>query len=118
VVGASSLHSPYRRGEIRELAGGNDDTRLAVSMFMTEHGTQLPNEDALNMSVRKFLKQVGITAQRETENAVREAYSKGEITSKEVLSARATITVGLTSLNLVVDGQIELNSPRPAVEDA
>jgi Family of unknown function (DUF6494) len=89
---------------------------------MTEHGIQLPdtalNEDVLNMSVRKFLDQVGITAQREIENAVREAHSKGEITGKEVLSARATITIGLTSLNLAVDGQIELNSPRPAVEEA
>ena len=34
------------------------------------------NEDVFNMSVRKFLKEFGITAQREVENTVREALSK------------------------------------------
>jgi hypothetical protein len=54
------------------------------------------NEDAFNMSVRKFLKQVGITAQREIENAVREALSKGTLTGNETLPAKATITLGRT----------------------
>jgi hypothetical protein len=67
------------------------------------------NEDAFNMSVRKFLKQVGITAQREIENAVREALSKGTLTGNETLPAKATITLGRTSLNLVVNGNIELD---------
>ena len=66
------------------------------------------NEDVFNMSVRKFLKKVGITAQREIENAVREALSKGSLTGKEKLSAEITLTLGQTSLNLVVDGEIEL----------
>ena len=38
------------------------------------------NEDAFNMSVRKFLKQVGITAQREIESAVRDALAQGGLT--------------------------------------
>lgn len=66
------------------------------------------NEDALNMSVRKFLKQVGVTAQREIETTVREALSKGSLTGKETLPARATITLGRTNLNLIVDGEIKL----------
>ena len=66
------------------------------------------NEDVFNMSVRKFLKQVGITAQREIENAVREALSTGGLSGKERLQAKATIILGQTSLNLVVDGKIEL----------
>jgi Family of unknown function (DUF6494) len=66
------------------------------------------NEDVFNMSVRKFLKKVGITAQREIENTVREALSKGSLTGKEKLSAKVTLTLGQTSLNLVVDGEIEL----------
>ena len=66
------------------------------------------NEDAFNMSVRKFLKQVGITGQREIENAVREALSNGSLSGKETLPARATITLGRTSLNLVVAGEIKL----------
>jgi hypothetical protein len=66
------------------------------------------NEDVFNMSVRKFLKTVGITAQREIENAVREALSKGSLTGKEKLPAKITLTLGQISLNLVVDGEIEL----------
>jgi len=66
------------------------------------------DEDVFNMSVRKFLKQVGITAQRETENTVREALTKGNLTGNETLPAKATITLGQTSLNVVVDGEIEL----------
>lgn len=66
------------------------------------------NEDVFNMSVRKFLKKVGITAQREIENTVREALSKSSLTGKEKLPAKVTLTLGQTSLNLVVDGEIEL----------
>jgi hypothetical protein len=66
------------------------------------------NEDVFNMSVRKFLKKVGITAQREIENTVREALSKGSLTGKEKLPAKVTIALGQTRLNLVIDGEIEL----------
>ena len=66
------------------------------------------NEDVFNMSVRKFLKQVGITAQRELENAVREAIAKGNLTGRERLSAKATITLANTDLNLVVKDEIAL----------
>lgn len=66
------------------------------------------NEDVFNMSVRKFLKQVGVTAQREIENAVREALSEGELTGNEKLAAKAVVTLAGTDLNLVVDGEIEL----------
>jgi hypothetical protein len=45
-----------------------------------------------------------ITAQREIENTVREALSKGSLTGKEKLPAKVTLTLGQTSLNLVVDG--------------
>jgi hypothetical protein len=66
------------------------------------------DEDVFNMSVRKFLKKVGITAQREIENAVREALSKGSLTGKEKLPAKVTLALGQTGLNLIIDGDIEL----------
>lgn len=66
------------------------------------------NEDAFNMSVRTFLKKVGITAQREIENTVREALSQGRLTGKEKLPVKVTLTLGQTSLNLLIDGEIEL----------
>jgi hypothetical protein len=66
------------------------------------------NEDVFNMSVRKFLKKVGLTAQREIENAVREAISKGGLSGNESLPAKVTVTLAQTNLNLVIDGEIEL----------
>ena len=66
------------------------------------------NEDVFNMSVRKFLKEFGITAQREVENTVREALSKGSLTGKEKLPVKITLTLGRTSLQVAVDGEIEL----------
>jgi hypothetical protein len=66
------------------------------------------NEDALNTSVRKFLKVLGVTAQREIEKAVREAISQGKLKGNERLSAKATITIGKVSLSHEVDGDIEL----------
>ena len=66
------------------------------------------NEDVFNMSVRKFLKQVGITAQREIENAVREAHSRGRLRGDAKLPAKAVVTLTGTDLNLVVNGEIEL----------
>ena len=66
------------------------------------------NEDVFNMSVRKFLKQVGITAQREIESAVREALAGGAVRGNAKLPAKAVITLAGTDLNLVVDGEIAL----------
>ena len=43
------------------------------------------NEDAFNMSVRKFLKKVGVTAQREIEQAVRDAAAGGKLKSGDNL---------------------------------
>lgn len=43
------------------------------------------NEDVLNMQLRKFLKTVGVTSQREIERAVRDALSAGRITGQETL---------------------------------
>ena len=46
------------------------------------------DEDRFNMSVRKFLKLVGVTSQREIENAVREAVKAGRLRGDEALQAR------------------------------
>lgn len=66
------------------------------------------DENSFNISVRKFLKTLGVTAQREIEKAVREGLSNGSLTGKEKLPAKATLILGQTSLNLVIDGEIEL----------
>jgi len=51
------------------------------------------DEEAFNMSVRKFLKKLGVTAQREIELAVREQIEAGELKGDETLEAQATVTV-------------------------
>ena len=66
------------------------------------------NEDALNTSIRKFLKTVGVTSQREIEKAVRDGVAKGTIKGNEILPAKMTLTVGGVALSWTIDGTIEL----------
>jgi uncharacterized protein DUF6494 len=66
------------------------------------------NEDALNTSLRKFLKTVGVTSQREIETAVRAAVADGRLRGHEKLPARMTLTIDGIKLSHVIDGTIEL----------
>ena len=66
------------------------------------------NEDALNRTVRKFLKTVGVTSQREIEIAVRDAVADGRLKGNEVLQAKATVTLSGVNLNVDINGEIEL----------
>ncbi len=66
------------------------------------------DEEALNTSVRKFLKKLGVTAQREVEKAVRDADAQGQLKSGERLPAKAVVTVGGIDLRFEIDGDIEL----------
>lgn len=64
------------------------------------------NEDTLNMSVRKYLKKVGVTAQREIEQAVRQAEADGTL-SAAVLPAKVRLTIDGIGLDVEIDGAIE-----------
>jgi hypothetical protein len=66
------------------------------------------NEDVLNVSVRKFLKKVGVTSQREIEQAVRAAVSGGRLKGNEALPAKATLTIEGISLSVEIEGAVEL----------
>ncbi|MDZ4367311.1 MAG: DUF6494 family protein [Afipia sp.] len=66
------------------------------------------NEDVFNTSVRKFLKQVGVTSQREIEKAVRDAVASGRLKGSENLPAKMVLTVGGVDLTFTVDGDLEL----------
>jgi hypothetical protein len=61
------------------------------------------DEDKFNMSLRKFLKELGVTSQREIERAVREHKLK-----KGPLKVRAVVTAAGTDLSHVVEGNIDL----------
>ena len=66
------------------------------------------DEDRFNISVRKFLKEVGVTSQREIEKAVREALGSGRLKPHEKLDAKMTLEVSGIGLKHVVDGDFEL----------
>ncbi|TXK62367.1 DUF6494 family protein [Alkalisalibacterium limincola] len=64
--------------------------------------------DALNMQIRKFLKQVGVTSQREIEQAVQAAEAAGTIAPGSVLKARMTLQVEGLDLTHRVDGELRI----------
>ncbi len=66
------------------------------------------NEEALNMSLRKFLKVVGVTSQQEIEKAIRAAVAEGRIKGDEALSAEMVLTIGKVGLTHKIEGTIEL----------
>jgi len=66
------------------------------------------NEDVLNTSVRRFLKTVGVTSQREIEKAVRAAVASGKLKGNEAMPAKMTLTVGGIDLTHTIDDTIEL----------
>jgi hypothetical protein len=66
------------------------------------------NEDVLNMSLRKFLKKVGVTAQREIELAIRRAVDDKRLKGDERLKATARLSIPTIGLDLPIDGAIEL----------
>jgi hypothetical protein len=67
------------------------------------------NEEVLNTSLRKFLKTVGVTSQREIEKAIRAAVADGRIKGNEALQAQMVLTIGKVGLNHKIDGTIELD---------
>jgi hypothetical protein len=66
------------------------------------------NEDVFNGSLRRFLKKVGISSQREIEKAVRDALAAGRLKGHEKLPAKMVLTVGGVSLSYEVSDEIEL----------
>lgn len=67
------------------------------------------DDDQFNMNIRKYLKKVGITSQREIENAVRAALEKGDITGEESLDVKVTLAIGSLNLSVDIDGEIGLS---------
>ena len=66
------------------------------------------NEETFNLSIRKFLKMVGVNSQREIEQAVAKAIAAGAIAGTESFPAKVTLEVGGLKLNVNFDGEIKL----------
>jgi hypothetical protein len=82
--------------------------RRGEGYFRNRTGGDEMNEDRFNMDIRKFLKTVGVTSQREIEIAVRQALDKGTLRDTALLKPRITLSVPELGLEHVVDGQIGL----------
>ena len=66
------------------------------------------NEETLNLSIRKFLKMVGVNSQREIERAVAKAVADGVVAGTETLPAAMTLEIGGLRLKVKFDGEIKL----------
>lgn len=66
------------------------------------------NEEAFNISIRKFLKMVGVKSQHEIEQAVAQARAQGRIQGNESLPANMTLRIPDLDLEVRFDGRIEL----------
>ncbi|WP_417454838.1 DUF6494 family protein [Kiloniella sp.] len=66
------------------------------------------NEDALNMSIRKFLKKVGITSQREIEAAIRQNVKNNQLSEKPSFAISVQLHAPELGLDHKIDGKIEL----------
>lgn len=67
--------------------------------------------DVFNMGVRKFLKQVGVTSQREIEEAVRKGLESGELKGNERLQVSMTLRLDKLGLTHIVEDEIDLERP-------
>ena len=65
------------------------------------------DEDRLNVSIRKFLKAVGITSQREIEKAVRDAADAGSLPDAQKLPAKMTLSVPALGIEHVIEHEID-----------
>ena len=72
-------------------------------------GETVMHEDTFNIEVRKFLKEVGVTSQREIESTVRRAVEAGRLKGDEKLKANACIRIEGLGLEHRVEGEIALS---------
>ena len=66
------------------------------------------DDDQFNLNVRKYLKKVGITSQREIENAVRGALDSGSLNGDETLDVKVTLSISSLKLTVEINDEISL----------
>ncbi len=66
------------------------------------------NEDTLNMEIRKYLKKVGVTSQREIEHAVHKAIESGKLKATDSIYVKMVLDIPGIDLNYCIEGKIAL----------
>ena len=64
--------------------------------------------EAFNLSLRKFLKRVGVSSQREIDQAVRVALQQAKLSGSEVIAAKMTLEIPALGLKVPFDGELSL----------
>jgi 16S rRNA U516 pseudouridylate synthase RsuA-like enzyme len=67
------------------------------------------DEDKLNIEIRKFLKKVGITSQREIENYVRKKFSKVDIKNNQSIEIKMELSSNDGDLSHTIKEKIDIN---------
>ena len=95
-------------------AGDKLELAYAVQRFGGEcakavnHGSNQMDEETFNLSIRKFLKMIGVNSQREIEQAVAKALEQGAIAGNETFAASVTLEIAGLKLNVRHEGEIKL----------
>ena len=66
------------------------------------------DQETFNLSIRKFLKMVGVSSQREIEQAVQAALAAGKLKGSETLAARVTLEIPALGVRVPFEGEIGL----------
>jgi hypothetical protein len=66
------------------------------------------DQETFNLSIRKFLKMVGVNSQREIEQAVQKAIASGRLQGAETLPAKCTLEIPALGLKVPFEGEIKL----------
>ena len=66
------------------------------------------DQETFNLSIRKFLKMVGVNSQREIEQAVQKAIAGGKLQGGETLPAKVTLEISALGVKVAFDGEIRL----------
>ena len=66
------------------------------------------DQETFNLSIRKFLKMVGVNSQREIEQAVQKAMMDGKLQGNETFEVRATLEIAKLGVKVPFDGEIKL----------
>ncbi|MGH6628830.1 MAG: DUF6494 family protein [Burkholderiales bacterium] len=66
------------------------------------------DQETFNLSIRKFLKMVGVNSQREIEQAVQQALAAKRIKGEEILAAKVTLEIPSLGIKVPFDGEIKL----------
>src|ERR1044071_4178096 len=93
--GRGQLQEKPRRGPLPRPLAKQDKERIM------EH-------EALNLSIRKFLKMIGVTSQREIERAVQTALQQTRLSGSEALAAKMTLEIPALGLKVPFDGELRL----------